>query len=144
MKYLKLFKENQFNGKYDPMVQKLYDDFHKIEDFESLCDESNIEPKHIENMFEMVQEEIDDAEKNGELPEIYEVYMNMNAAYKRVFFGLYRAYGPCHAKIRYAIDQSEPSIVKDDNTEAYTIEKERIDTIVSDYKEELEKWQNIK
>ena len=157
MKRIKVFEAFKPTGKdkYDKYLQKLWDEFIEAVKEEESGSEfpRDVDPKQLEEFFDDVQEEIIDSEGKGEEPEVYEVFYYKKSsgpqdAGDKTTFGLYRAYGPKHAELRYGIEYCDIEVIQGGwstgGIQSDQIDQEYIDEKIQHLSSELEMWQTIK
>lgn len=137
-----LEKFSQFKtGKdlYEKPVKDLLDQFLTVinkEHTEKELEEEGLSEGNILEYFNDVQEEFD----HDEEPSIYSVSL-FNS-----FSGLYRAYGPCHALLKYMIENSDfyPIITAYKHIDVESLTEEDVNSKIKNLEIKLNMYKNIK
>lgn len=145
MKHLKTF-ENKFNSvenQYEPIIAEWYNKFINHEEFKEHRSEGLVTNEEVREFFDELQNEFDSDNLGDEIYQVSTYWKNSGT----MMLGLYRAYGPNHAKIKYGFDNDDMSFINDTkygSIEAYTIEEEEIKSKIEQIKSELSLWTDIK
>lgn len=136
-----LEKFSQFKtGKdlYEKPVKDLLDQFLTIinkEHTEKEREEEGLFEKDILEYFNDVQDEFDSDEE----PSIYSV------SFYKSLSGLYRAYGPCHALLKYMIEHDDfYPIINDDCADIQYLSEEDVNSKIEKLEIQLNMYKNIK
>lgn len=113
---------------YDLPVKQLF------EELKNNCDLSSFKEENLIKIFNMVQEEFDTSE-DTKLYTIYQQCRDIN-----IFIGIFKAYGPSHARVRAAIHEENNYFLK---IQPFVIKEEAIEKKIKDIEKSLNKWKEI-
>lgn len=146
MNYIKKYENINFNSienQYEKVIADYYNKLIINSDFKENIEEGYIDRNDIKKFFDELQEEFDSDNIGDEVYQITTFWKDSGT----IMLGLYKAYGPNHAKIKYGFDTGDMSFINDTQygaIEAYTIDETEIKSGIKILEDKLELWKNIK
>ena len=114
---------------YDIPVKQLF------EELKNTCDLSRFKEEKLIKIFNMIQEEFDTSEDT----KLYALYKSVRDV--NIFIGIFKGYGPNHAKVRAAIFEEDTYFL---HIHLITpISEEVINNKIKDIEKSLNKWKDI-
>ncbi len=114
---------------YDVAVKQLF------EELKNACDLSKFKEETLHQIFDMIQEEFDTSDDT----KLYAVYQQNRDT--DIFIGIFKAYGPNHAKVRAAISEENNYFLK--LSHIPTISEKAINNKIKNIEISLNKWKDI-